>query len=220
MVPKTKESPVQLEFDDSRESLFGALNRAIDQIDGETITLRRLLVLVGEHGLLFLCALLTIPFLIPVSIPGVSTVFGAAIVLISVGITMNRVPWLPDRIMDRELDAAKLTGILRRGANVVAKVEAYIRPRYQSLTGGPVAARVNGLALIFAGLLLMAPLGLVPFSNTLPAFAILLLAVGMAQRDGLVVVAGYVMIVATLIYFGVLAWLAFAAGRGLAGFFG
>lgn len=211
---------MQLEFDDSRESLFGALNRAIDQIDGETITLRRLLVLVGEHGLLFLCALLTIPFLIPVSIPGVSTVFGAAIVLISIGITMNRVPWLPDRIMDRELDAAKLTGILRRGANVVAKVEAYIRPRYQSLTGGPVAARVNGLALIFAGLLLMAPLGLVPFSNTLPAFAILLLAVGMAQRDGLVVVAGYVMIVATLIYFGVLAWLAFAAGRGLAGFFG
>ena len=211
---------MQLEFDDSRESLFGALNRAIDQIDGETITLRRLLVLVGEHGLLFLCALLTIPFLIPVSIPGVSTVFGAAIVLISVGITMNRVPWLPDRSMDRELDAAKLTGILRRGANVVAKVEAYIRPRYQSLTGGPVAARVNGLALIFAGLLLMAPLGLVPFSNTLPAFAILLLAVGMAQRDGLVVVAGYVMIFATLIYFGVLAWLAFAAGRGLAGFFG
>ena len=211
---------MQIEFDDSGESLFGALNRAIDQIDGETITLRRLLVLVGEHGLLFLCALLTIPFLIPVSIPGVSTVFGPAIVLISIGITMNRVPWLPDRIMDRELDAASLTGILRRGANVVAKVEAYIRPRYQSLTQGPVAARVNGLALIFAGILLMAPLGLVPFSNTLPAFAILLLAVGMAQRDGLVVLAGYAMIVATVIYFGVLAWLAFAAGRGLAGFFG
>lgn len=211
---------MQIEFDDSGESLFGALNRAIDQIDGETITLRRLLVLVGEHGLLFLCALLTIPFLIPVSIPGVSTVFGAAIVLIAIGITMNRVPWLPDRIMDRELDAARLTGILRRGANVVAKVEAYIRPRYQSLTQGPVAARVNGLALIFAGILLMAPLGLVPFSNTLPAFAILLLAVGMAQRDGLVVLAGYAMIVATVVYFGVLAWLAFAAGRGLAGFFG
>lgn len=211
---------MQLEFDDSRESLFGALNRAIDQIDGETITLRRLLVLVGEHGLLFLCALLTIPFLIPVSIPGVSTVFGAAIVLIAVGITMNRVPWLPDRIMDRELDATKLKGILRRGANVVAKVEAYVKPRYRSLSATAVANRVNGLALIFAGILLMAPLGLVPFSNTLPAFAILLLAVGMAQRDGLVVVAGYVMIVATLIYFGVLAWLAFAAGRGLAGFFG
>ncbi|MGB3502127.1 MAG: exopolysaccharide biosynthesis protein [Mesorhizobium sp.] len=211
---------MQLEFDDTRQSLYQALSGAIDRIDGDTITLRKMLELVGEHGLLFLCALLTIPFLIPVSIPGVSTVFGAGIILVAAGITMNRLPWLPDRLMDRALDASKLKGILRRGANVVARIETYVKPRYQGLTGSTFANRVNGLALIFAGLLLMAPLGLVPFSNTLPAFAILLLAVGMAQRDGLVVIGGYLMIVATLVYFGVLAWLAFAAGRGLLGIFG
>ncbi len=210
---------MKFEFADTRESLYEALQRAIDSIEGKTVTLRRLLELVGEHGLLFLCALLTIPFLIPVSIPGVSTVFGAAIILISIGITANTVPWLPRQIMDRELDAEKLSGILRRGADVVRRLEAYIRPRMQALTGSGLAARVNGLALIFAGVLLMAPLGLVPFSNTLPAFAILLLAVGMSQRDGLLVIAGYAMIVATLIYFGVLAWLAFAAGQGIADFF-
>jgi hypothetical protein len=211
---------VPVQFADTRESLYQALTRAIDSIDGATITLRRLLSLVGEHGLLFLCALLTIPFLIPVSIPGVSTVFGAAIILVALGITTNRMPWLPDRLMDRELDAVKLSAILRRGANVVARVETYIRPRAQALTDGSFASRVNGLALIFAGILLMAPLGLVPFSNTLPAFAILLLAVGMSQRDGLVVLAGHAMILATLVYFAVLAWLAFAAGMGLAGLFG
>jgi hypothetical protein len=209
-----------IEFADTRETLYAALTRAIDSIDGPTLTLRRLLFLVGEHGLLFLCALLAIPFLIPVSIPGVSTVFGAAIILVSMGITTNRMPWLPDRLMDKELDAVKLTGILRRGANVVAKLEAYIRPRAQAITGSGLASRVNGLALIFAGILLMAPLGLVPFSNTLPAFAILLLAIGMSQRDGIVVLAGYAMIVATIVYFGVLAWLAFAAGKGLMGLFG
>ncbi|MFH1793711.1 MAG: exopolysaccharide biosynthesis protein [Pseudomonadota bacterium] len=209
-----------IEFADTRETLYAALTRAIDSIDGPTLTLRRLLFLVGEHGLLFLCALLAIPFLIPVSIPGVSTVFGAAIILVSMGITTNRMPWLPDRLMDKELDAVKLTGILRRGANVVAKLEAYIRPRAQAITGSGFASRVNGLALIFAGILLMAPLGLVPFSNTLPAFAILLLAIGMSQRDGIVVLAGYAMIVATIVYFGVLAWLAFAAGKGLMGLFG
>jgi len=207
-----------MEFADTKESLHHALTRAIDSIEGATITLRRLLELVGEHGLLFLCALLTIPFLIPVSIPGVSTVFGAGIILIAVGITANRLPWLPRRLMERELDAEKLSGILRRGVAVVARVEAYIRPRMQGITGSGVAARVNGMAIIFAGGLLMAPLGLIPFSNTLPAFAILLLAIGMSQRDGVVVLAGYAMIVATLVYFGALAWLAFAAGKGLAGF--
>ena len=210
---------MSVEFSNARESLHGALTRAVDRIEGETITLRQLLELVGEHGLLFLCALLTIPFLIPVSIPGVSTVFGAAIILIAIGITMNRLPWLPSRIMDKELDAKRLTGILRRGIAIVARIEAYIRPRMEGLTEGAVMGRVNGLALIFGGVLLMAPLGLIPFSNTLPAFGILLLAVGMSQRDGLVVLAGYGMLVATVIYFGALAWAAYAAGRGLAGFF-
>ena len=46
----------------------------------------------GESGLLLLCALLSLPFLFPVSIPGVSTVFGAGIVLISAAITFNRQP--------------------------------------------------------------------------------------------------------------------------------
>ena len=210
---------MSVEFSNARESLHGALTRAVDRIEGETITLRQLLELVGEHGLLFLCALLTIPFLIPVSIPGVSTVFGAAIILIAIGITMNRLPWLPSRIMDKELDAKRLTGILRRGIAIVARIEAYIRPRMEGLTEGAVMGRVNGLALIFGGVLLMAPLGLIPFSNTLPAFGILLLAVGMSQRDGLVVLAGYGMLIATVIYFGALAWAAYAAGRGLAGFF-
>ena len=209
---------MSVEFSNARESLHGALTRAVDRIEGEMITLRQLLELVGEHGLLFLCALLTIPFLIPVSIPGVSTVFGAAIILIAIGITMNRLPWLPSRIMDKELDAKRLTGILRRGIAIVARIEAYIRPRMEGLTEGAVMGRVNGLALIFGGVLLMAPLGLIPFSNTLPAFGILLLAVGMSQRDGLVVLAGYGMLVATVIYFGALAWAAYAAGRGLAGF--
>ena len=115
---------MSVEFSNARESLHGALTRAVDRIEGETITLRQLLELVGEHGLLFLCALLTIPFLIPVSIPGVSTVFGAAIILIAIGITMNRLPWLPSRIMDKELDAKRLTGILRRGIAIVARIEA------------------------------------------------------------------------------------------------
>ncbi len=207
------------DFKDADETLAGALSRAISQIQTSTISLRRLLPLVGEHGLLFFCALLTIPFLIPVSIPGVSTVFGAGILLVAVGITLNRLPWLPDRILDKELDAGRLKSILTRGIAVVARVETFIRPRLAAFTAGPVMARINGLAIIFGAILLMAPLGLVPFSNTLPAFAILLLAVGMSQRDGLVVLGGYAMLVATVVYFAVLAWLAFLAGRGLTSIF-
>ncbi|MEG0787972.1 MAG: exopolysaccharide biosynthesis protein, partial [Comamonas sp.] len=53
------------------------LTSLIDDIHGDTITLKELLERSGRQGMLLICALATLPFLIPVSIPGVSTVFGA-----------------------------------------------------------------------------------------------------------------------------------------------
>ena len=206
---------MSVEFRDTTEGLSAALFDTIDSIEGSTITLRQLFALIGEQGLLFLCALLTIPFLIPVSIPGVSTVFGVAIILIAIGITLNRIPWLPRQLMDRPLQTEKLVPTLAKGATMVARIDRVIRPRLLNLTHGAVMNRLNGLALVFGGVLLIFPLGLIPFSNTLPAFAILFLAVGILQRDGLFVLLGYVMQVATVVYFGVLAAGALLAGQGL-----
>lgn len=202
-------------FDDTRQSLSQTLARTIDSIGDETITLRQLFVLIGEQGLLVLCALLTIPFLLPVSIPGVSTVFGAAIILISIGITLNRLPWLPRFLLDRSLDAGRLVPVLRKGARTVRRIDRIIHPRLPILTDGVLINRLNGLAIVFGGILLCLPLGLVPFSNTLPALAILFTAAGVSQRDGLFVLFGYLMLCATVAYFAILAFLAFMAGQGL-----
>lgn len=208
------EDPMQ--FSDTRTPLSDTLSRTVDGIQGDTVTLRNLMTAIGEQGLLVLCAIATLPFLIPVSIPGVSTVFGAAIVLLSVAITMNRLPWLPQRILDRPLETAKLLPALRKGVSIVSKLDAWVLPRIPVLTSGPMA-RFNGLVLIFAGLLLMAPFGLIPFSNTAPAVAILLLAMGMLQRDGLFVLLGYLSTVLTVVYFSVLIYGAWRAGGALLG---
>lgn len=207
------------DFQDGNSSLSETLRGLIRGIDGPTITLRSLMQRIGEQGLLLVCAIASLPFLIPVSIPGVSTVFGAAIILISISITLNRLPWLPAKILDRELETQKLLPALEKGANVVSRLDRFIKPRMEAFTSGATVNRLNGLAITLAGVLLMFPLGLIPFSNTLPGIAILLLSAGMLQRDGLVVLGGHLFNVITIIYFAVLAYLAFSAGQGLATFF-
>ncbi|MGH3090365.1 MAG: exopolysaccharide biosynthesis protein, partial [Rubrobacteraceae bacterium] len=72
---------------------------------------------------------------------------------------------------------------------------------------------------VLGGVLLMAPFGFVPFSNTLPGLAILFLAIGMLQRDGVFVAFGYIAIVATIVYFAALIAAAVAAGMGLRSIF-
>jgi hypothetical protein len=208
-----------LAFDDTRQTLSETLLGIINAINGDTVTLRWFLEEIGEQGLLILCILLTIPFLLPVSIPGVSTVFGAAIIMISIGITVNRIPWLPSFLLERTLDVGKLVPVLRKGAAIVHRMDRFVHPRMQMLTAGVVMNRLNGLGILAGGILLAAPLGLIPFSNTLPALAILCLAVGISQSDGLFVLSGYFLLAATVVYFTILALLAFAAGKGLSGLF-
>jgi hypothetical protein len=204
-----------VEFDDTGGRLSRALVSVAASLPPASVSLRELLERIGEQGLLLVCVFLTLPFLLPVSIPGVSTVFGLAIILIGVGVTFNRVPWLPRRILERPLSTPHLKQAFERGARIVARFERLVRPRWFLLTRTAAANFVHGLALIVAGVLLIFPLGLVPFSNTLPALAILFLSLGLLERDGVFIVLGYAMNLATIVYFGVLALSALLAGQSL-----
>jgi len=209
------DAPSSVEFKDATQSLSQALTDTANNFTGETVTLREVLEKLGEHGLLAFCAFLALPFLIPVSIPGVSTVFGLVIILLGVGVTLNRVPWLPARLMNRPMQVAQLKPTLESGAKFVARFDRFIHPRLLNLTSSATLNRLHGMALTFSGVLLIFPLGLIPFSNTLPALAILFLSLGIVQRDGRFILFGYAMMILTIVYFGVLAVGVILAGQSL-----
>lgn len=204
-------------FKNTDDTLTQALQKTLDSITSEKIKLGELLELVGEQGLLFFCAILVIPFLFPVSIPGVSTIFGSVIILIGIGVTLNRLPYLPKRILDAPIQREHLVPMLERGLSLFARIDRITHPRLQFFSRGNL---ITGLALTFSGVLLIFPLGLIPFSNTLPGLAILLLALGMLQRDGLLVLGGYISMLATVIYFGGLAYGTILAGQSMMSMFG
>lgn len=203
------------QFKDTDASLAFTLRRTAATLQNDTVTLRELLELVGEQGLLLFCSMLTLPFLFPVSIPGVSTVFGLVIILIGIGVTLNRVPWLPQQLMSRSFAREKLVTTLEKGAKVVDRLERWVKPRFAMMTGGTFINQVNGAALTLSGILLLFPLSFIPFSNTLPAVAILFLAFGTMQRDGYLIIAGYLSLLLTLIYFAGLALGALLSGQVL-----
>ncbi len=187
------------------EPLGEQLERVIRELPTESLTLGELLDVFGDEGLLLLTMLLTLVFLIPVSIPGVSTVFGAAILLVGISRVLGRPLWLPSAIRHRALPAAKLRPGLQQGMVWVRRLERISRPRrLHALVEGRTRLQLTNLAFIFAAVLLMAPFGFVPFSNTLPALALLLYSVGMLQRDGGAVLLGHVANIATVVYFGIL----------------
>jgi hypothetical protein len=165
------------------------------------LTLREFLARLGERGPLLLCIVLTIPCLLPVSIPGSSLPFGAIMAFSSIGSITRGSPWLPERLLHWRLSVTRMVPILVQGARLYARLEKLIQPRLLPLTHGPTVGRINGILLLLCGILLMAPVPL-PLSNTLPAYGALFLAIGSLERDGYAILAGYGMVLLTLVYFG------------------
>lgn len=189
----------------STERLTEKLSKIVQTMPSSGVTLGHLLYLAGQDGLMLLVALLSLIFLIPVSIPGASTVFGSAILLIAASRLLKRELWIPDQFQQRIIPTDKLLPVFKRAFVWLHRLERISEPRrLYWLAEDGAAGAINNCALILGALLLMAPFGMIPFSNTVPGLAILCFAIGAVQKDGVCIVLGHLANIATLIYFSLL----------------
>lgn len=189
----------------AKASLREKLETVIRDLPSTEVTLNEILESIGKDSLMFLTIFLSLVFLVPVSIPGVSTVFGSAILLIGISHLFNRSLRLPARLANRTIATDKLTVVLCRALVWFRRIEGFIRPnRFQLMAGEGKIGLFNRLSYILAAVLLMVPFGFIPFSNTLPAIALILLAMGTMHKDGGCLFAGHLTNLITIIYFVVL----------------
>lgn len=201
-----------IQFRNPEVRMSVALAAAHAAVRDPAVTLRELLALLGEQGLLVFCGILASPFLLPITVPGMSTVLGLPMLLIGFAVMMSRVPWLPERLLNHSLPAVTVRNVLHKVRGWSERFEHLVRPRLLGLTGSRLINAVNGALVIAAVVLLMAPLPFVPFVNSLPALAVVLLCFGMAERDGLVLSIGYFLTLVSAVYVGGLTLLALYAG--------
>ncbi|MGA1047078.1 MAG: exopolysaccharide biosynthesis protein [Minisyncoccia bacterium] len=181
------------------------LEKIIANLPPDKLTLAEIRDSLGRDGMLLLVILLTVVFLIPVSIPGVSTIFGGTILLIGVSILLGWDLWLPKSFLKKELPAKSLRKAFHTGLKWLVRLEKISKPnRLIWLTNGNIAHIINGLSIILAAILLMAPFGFIPFSNTVPAIALLFYSIGLLQKDGISIILGHIFNMLTIIYFTIL----------------
>jgi len=192
--------------------MSAALAGAATAVRDPAVSLRELLAALGEQGLLVFCGVLAAPFLLPVTVPGMSTVLGLPMLLIGFAVMLSRVPWLPERLLNHSLPSTTVRSVLNKVRGWAERFEHLVRPRWLGLTGGRAINALNGALVIIAVLLLMAPIPLVPLVNSVPALAVLLLCFGMAERDGLVIAIGYFTTLVAAVYVGGLIFLLFYVG--------
>lgn len=158
-----------------------------------------------ERTWFLLLLVLPLPFVSPVPVPGISLPFGLALAAIGLGLAVGRPPWMPRWLRRLRCPPGFFARVLAATARHLARIRSLIRPRWSWMTGHATARACGGLVIIASGLLLALPLP-IPFSNALPAYAILFTGLGLAQRDGVAVLLGQIALFLTVAYLGVIAW--------------
>jgi len=171
---------------------------------GNALTVDELEKALKGRGFAMLLLLLALPFCF-VPVPGLSTPFGIAVFLIGVRIAAGQKPWLPAFVLRKSIPPERLAKVLDGGIRFALVMEKCVKPRMHFLQRWPGMMNLIGLGIASGGLLLLLPLP-IPFTNTIPAWAVVLLAAGMMQRDGLLVLLGHCMTLASWAFIA-LCWL-------------
>lgn len=186
-------------------SLSQRLQAAVARLPQDAVSLAEIRDRLGHDGMLLLTIFMTLVFMVPVSIPGVSTVFGAAITVIGLSRLLRRNVWLPQALAQRKIAAAGLRNAFERSLPWLQRLEKASHPgRLPWLYKGPLWGVLHNLGFIAGAVLLMAPFGFIPFSNTLPAVAVLLFAIGFLQSDGRYLLLAHAANIGTTLYFSTL----------------
>jgi hypothetical protein len=187
------------------------LSQILAQLLGEytdkSLPLAVLLEQVGNSGFGTIAGILTIPMLIPIPIPlaGFSALVGSGIILVGCQLALGyQKPYLPKRIARIELSPAATQKLLKNINRLLQPLETMSRHRFSQFSNSWWGCRITGVCLAWDALLMSLPLP-IPFTNLVPAYAILFLAIGLLEFDGLFILIGYGMTVATTIFFASIA---------------
>jgi hypothetical protein len=185
-------------------SLSSLLLNFACQFQGERVSIRDIKNSLGRRSFGLMLFVLAIPNSLPiVGIPGVSTVTGLPILLIAGQMMLGHQHiWLPKWISDRDFSREGFLKLIEKTTPWLAKIERLLTPRWLWLVKGKVEHLLAAVCVLMAFLLILP----IPFGNLPPGFSLLLISLGLVEKDGLCVAAGLALSLFSVFYLQGLIW--------------
>lgn len=142
----------------------------------------------GERGFGAMLVFLGLISIVIGAVPGTTTVLGLPILLISIQLVIRRDQlWMPRWVLRSNIDRASYRASISRVLKPLRMVERLARPRLSIMTS-EVSEVLIGVACSVLCLILMLP---IPGGNFVPSLIIAAFGFGLMQRDGAVILAGW-----------------------------
>lgn len=144
----------------------------------------------NENGIALAMILFALPVAIPLPYPpGFTTIIGIPLIILSIQMLLGYSKViLPRRINEYSVKNNTLIAISNKISSKIEIIEKYIRPRF-SFAKSVYCEQVIGLISLLCSIAITIPL---PLTNAIPALGIVVMILGMLNRDGIVIVLGFI----------------------------
>lgn len=169
---------------------------------GEKTAIAELIEDFHENGILLSLIFFSLPVAIPLPYPpGFTTIMGVPLVMLSLQLLIGcKKVWLPDKLQQYKIKNSVLAMISKKIIPVLEKIEKYSKPRL-GFAKSVYCEQFVGLVCLVASIAVTLP---IPFTNAIPALGISIISIGLLNRDGFIIIAGFFITV-----FGVLIAMSF-----------
>lgn len=166
------------------------LSRLGDTTAGATVSFDALLDEFRQRAFGAMLLVVLLPTFIPVPV-GIGAVTGPFIALFGLQmLLLLQHPWLPKWLGRRSMKRSSVQRFGGRFRPLLTRIEKVCKPRLQALIEHRAAHAFTGLQLVLLGFLLALP---IPGTNYPLGFILLLYCIGLIERDGLVLLIGWVL---------------------------
>ncbi len=162
----------------------------------ESINLQELMGTLGERVFGMSILLFSIPNCLPIpNVAALSALTGIPIGILGLQMIVGKAhPWLPAALGKKRFSGQQFGMILERAIPSIQKIEVLLHPRLHMMSGA-FMQRLLGVAFVVLATVMSLP---IPFGNMLPGWAMALIAIGLLERDGFVIVLGLLVGAATV----------------------
>lgn len=142
-----------------------------------------------ENGILLAMIFFALPVAVPLPYPpGFTTIMGIPLIVLSIQMLMgSKKVRLPEKINNYELKNSTLKTISDKIVPIIEAIEKYVKPRL-SFARSVYCEQFVGLICLIAAISVALP---IPLTNAIPALGITIMALGLLNRDGIIIIGGF-----------------------------
>lgn len=172
---------------------FSQVVEDIGRKDDPKLYLGELVNAFGERGMGAMMLFFGVLNIIVGAVPGSTTILGIPLLIVSAQLVFRSDQlWMPKWALKRSIERATYRGAVARALPALRRVERLTRPRLSIMTGEVSEVLIGVFSCLLCIILIMPIWG----GNLAPALIVSTLGFGLMQRDGALVLAGWVMLAA------------------------